>query len=73
MAKKPTVDPVIQKTRKLFRKSGLTLEELGQRMGYRPGVGRRAAWQFLNRIGNPTLDALRRFAKAMEIDVKKLF
>ncbi len=73
MEKKAPVDPVIRKARKIFEGSGKTLEELGSGMGYPPGTARRAAWQFLNKINNPTLDALRRFAKAMGVSVKDLF
>ena len=66
-------DPAVKKARKLFKQSGKSLEEVGQAMGYAPGTARRAAWQFLNKIDNPTVDALRRFAKAIGVSVKDLF
>lgn len=65
-------DPVIQKALAIFKRSGKSLEQLGQEMGYPEGVARRAAWQFFNKVDDPRLSTLRRFAKAMKIDVKKL-
>jgi hypothetical protein len=41
-------------------------------MGYGPGVARRAAWQFLNKVPDPRLSSLRRFAKAIGVPLKDL-
>jgi transcriptional regulator with XRE-family HTH domain len=65
-------DPAMLKARKLFEKSGKSLEELGVAMGYEPGIARRAAWQFLNKTSDPRLSMLRRFCKALGISVKEL-
>jgi transcriptional regulator with XRE-family HTH domain len=65
-------DPVMRKAQKLFEKSGLSLEEVGKGMGYGPGVARRAAWQFLNKVPDPRLSSLRRFAKALGVPLKEL-
>jgi len=35
-------------------------------------VAREAAWRFLNKVNDPKLDMLRRFAGAMGVDVKEL-
>jgi transcriptional regulator with XRE-family HTH domain len=67
-----SADPAMLKARKLFERSGRSLEELGVAMGYEPGVGRRAAWQFLNKTSDPRLSMLRRFCKALGIGVKDL-
>lgn len=65
-------DPVIEKAKVLFDKSGKTLEELGLEMGFPPGTARRAVWQFFNQVDDPRISTLRRFAKAMGIKVKDL-
>ena len=70
---KPTTpDAVMQKVKKLFDASGLSLEELGQQMGYEEGTARRAAWQFLNKTNDPRLSMLRRFAEALGVDLKEI-
>jgi hypothetical protein len=35
-------------------------------------VARKAAWQFLNKVNDPRMSTLRRFAKAMGVDVREL-
>ena len=49
--------------RERFAKSGLTQQELGERMGYAPASARQAVSQFL-KSGDPQISMLRRFAKA---------
>ena len=66
-------DPAMKKAQRLFAKSGKSLEQLGQEMGYTGDVARKAAWQFLNRTADPRLSMLRRFAKAMGIRLQDLF
>jgi transcriptional regulator with XRE-family HTH domain len=56
----------------LFKASGLSLEELGQRMGYGGSIARKAAWQFLRRTNDPRLSMLRRFAHAVGISLQEL-
>jgi transcriptional regulator with XRE-family HTH domain len=60
------------RVRAAFESSGLTLDELGQRMGYTGDVARKSVWQFLNKTADPRLSMLRRFAKAMGMDAKEL-
>ena len=57
----------------LFAQSGLTLDELGQRMGYASPSARHSAWQFLNRTVDPRLSMLCRFAEAVNIPITELF
>lgn len=57
-------DKVMLRVRQLFRQSGLTLDSLGQRMGYRGSTARKAAWQFVSRTNDPRLSMLRKFAFA---------
>lgn len=73
MAKKaPPTDPAMARARTLFEQSGLTLDQLGERMGYEGGTARASVWQFLNKTTDPRLSMLRRFAKAVGVDVKEL-
>jgi transcriptional regulator with XRE-family HTH domain len=69
----PTTDPVMDRAKELFQRSGMSLEELGRKMGYDDGAARRSAWQFLNKTNDPRLSMLRRFALAVGVDVQELF
>jgi transcriptional regulator with XRE-family HTH domain len=70
MQKKPA--DVMGRLRHLFHNSGLSLDELGQRMGYPSGVARKSAWQFLNKTSDPRLSMLKRFAEAMNVSLVDL-
>jgi transcriptional regulator with XRE-family HTH domain len=52
-------------------RSGLTMHELGVRMGYPETVARKAVWQFL-RSGDPRIGTLRKFAEAAGISIEEL-
>lgn len=65
-------DQAMLTARKLFESSGLTLDELGQRMGYEGDVARKGAWRFLNKTGDPRLSTLRKFAEAVGVPVTDL-
>jgi transcriptional regulator with XRE-family HTH domain len=61
------------RARAAFKRSGLTLVELGRRMGHEDDeVARRSAWQFLNKTRDPRLSMLRRFAKAVGVSLAEL-
>ncbi len=62
----------MERARLLFRKSGLSLDELGQRMGYSGDPARKSAWQFLKKTTDPRLSMLIRFAEAMNISIVDL-
>jgi transcriptional regulator with XRE-family HTH domain len=72
MAKKTATDPAMLRAREAFKASSLTLEQLGERMGYEAKMARVSAWQFLNKTSDPRLSMLRRFAQAVGVDVKEL-
>jgi hypothetical protein len=55
----------------MFEKSGLTLHDLGVKMGYDEDIVRQSAFQFM-KTGDPRVSMLRRFAKAMEISIEEL-
>ena len=72
MQKNPKEDVAMARVRKAFKKSGLSLHEVGVRMGYPADSARKSAWQFLRQTDDPRITMLRRFADAMSIDVKQL-
>jgi transcriptional regulator with XRE-family HTH domain len=53
----------------LFERSGLSLDELGQRMGYSSAIARKSAWQFLNKTNDPRLSMIQKFADALSLSV----
>ena len=71
MGKERTEDPSMRKVRKLFEGSGMTQQELGEKMGYQPTSARQAVSQFL-KSGDPQVGMLRRFAKAMGVKIDSL-
>lgn len=66
-----TLTSVMKQVRAAFEASGLSLEELGQRMGQEK-TARQSAWQFLNKTADPRLSMLIRFAEAVGVDAKDL-
>jgi transcriptional regulator with XRE-family HTH domain len=65
-------DPVMAVVRTRFEKSKLSLDELGQKMGYPKDSARKSAWQFIHRTNDPRLSMLRRFAQAIGTSIKTL-
>jgi hypothetical protein len=49
MAAKPKPEPSMAKVRDQFKRSGLTLHDLGVKMGYAPDSARKSVWQFIGR------------------------
>jgi transcriptional regulator with XRE-family HTH domain len=66
-------DPLMVRIRQLFEQSGMTLEELGQKMGYTGDVARKSAWQFLNATYDHRVSRLRKFASAVGVEIVDLF
>lgn len=72
MAKKrPAEDGVMPRVRALWEKSGLSLHDLGLKMGYPTESARKSAWQFM-KTEDPRVSMLRRFAKAVGVSVEEL-
>jgi transcriptional regulator with XRE-family HTH domain len=67
----PKDDPAMVSVRSLFKDSGISLVELGKRMGYAEEIARQAAWQFM-KSRDPRLSMVRRFAEAMGITIEQL-
>ena len=57
----------------LFDQSGMTLDSLGQRMGYSGDKARKSAWQFLYRQHDHRISMLQKFAEAVGVPVAELF
>jgi transcriptional regulator with XRE-family HTH domain len=62
---------VLKKARKALKKSGLTYQQVGERMGYPPESARQSVGQFLSGT-NPSVKMLLRFAKAVGVDARDL-
>ena len=62
----------MERVRLLFKKSGLSLDELGQRMGYSGEPARKSAWQFLRKTTDPRLSMLEKFAEAINVSLVDL-
>ena len=59
------------KVRDLFKDSGLSLHDVGLKMGCPPETARQAVWQFM-RTSDPHISLLRRFASAMDVSLGEL-
>jgi hypothetical protein len=64
-------DLAMKKVRVLFKKSGLSLHDLGLKMGYAPESARQCAFQFM-KTNDPRISMLRRVAEALGVGVKEL-
>jgi hypothetical protein len=71
MKEKYPEDPSMAKVKALFDESGLTMNELGVKMGYPPETARQSVFQFLKAL-DPRISMLRRFAKAMKVTLEEL-
>jgi transcriptional regulator with XRE-family HTH domain len=71
MGKQKAEDPSMRKVHKLWEASGMTQQELGEKMGYPVESARKSVSQFL-RSGNPQIGMLRRFAKAVGVKIESV-
>jgi transcriptional regulator with XRE-family HTH domain len=65
-------DPIMATVQARFEKAGISLDELGTRMGYPKESARKSAWQFLNGTNDPRLSMLRKFAGAIGVKLSTL-
>jgi transcriptional regulator with XRE-family HTH domain len=70
MSKQPI--NAMDRARVLFEKSGLSLDDLGHKMGYEGDTARKSSWQFLNKTTDPRLSMLQKFADAMGVSLVDL-
>jgi transcriptional regulator with XRE-family HTH domain len=71
MAKNRNEDSAMAYARDRFEKSGLSLHELGIKMGYPEESARKSVWQFL-KTSDPRISMLRRFAEAIGLPIEEL-
>ena len=71
MAKERPEDPSMGKVRKAVERSGLTQQQIGEKMGYAPTTARQAVSQLL-RSSDPQIGTLRRLAKALDVKLDSL-
>jgi transcriptional regulator with XRE-family HTH domain len=64
-------DPVMARVRDWLEKSGMSNQELGEKMGYGEGTARKSVWQFL-KSKDPQIGTLRKFAAAAGIPIEEL-
>ena len=62
---------IMKRANEAFEKSGMTLEEIGKRMGADPATARMTAWQFLRKSIDPRVSMLLRFCKAIELPIEE--
>lgn len=65
------MDVSMEKVKAIFDESGMTLQALGEAMGFEPSIARQSAYQFL-KSADPRISSLRRFAKAVKVRIEKL-
>jgi transcriptional regulator with XRE-family HTH domain len=66
-------DPLMLRMRALFEKTGMTLDELGLKMGYTGDSARKSAWQLLSKTHDHRISMLQKFADAVGVRVAELF
>jgi DNA-binding phage protein len=71
MGKERTEDPSMSKVRKLVTASGMTQQQIGEKMGHPAASARQAVSQLL-RAGDPQISTLRRLAKALGVKLTDL-
>ncbi len=71
MAEKGPEDPSMAKVRRLVEKSGMTQQQIGEKMGYAPATARQAVSQLLG-TSDPRIGTLRRLAKALGVKLDSL-
>jgi len=71
MGRNSADDPCMAKVRRLIDASGMTRQQIGEKMGYSPASARQAITQLL-RARNPQIATLRRLAKAIGVRLNSL-
>jgi transcriptional regulator with XRE-family HTH domain len=65
------LDKSMARVKALFQESGLSLHDLGLKMGYPPEGARQSAFQFM-KAGDPRISMLRKFAGALDMTIEDL-
>jgi transcriptional regulator with XRE-family HTH domain len=71
MGKEHPPDPSMSKVQKAIDASGMSRQELGEKMGYDAKIARQAVYQLL-KTSDPRIGTLRKLAKALGVKVNDL-
>jgi len=66
------VDDVMDNMRSAFERSGMTLTELGEGLGYDGPTARKRAWSLLYRTSDPRISTLLNVANSLGVKVDDL-
>ena len=65
-------DSVMDNIRNAFERSGMTLNELGEALGYAGPTARKRAWFLLYRTSDPRISTVLTVAEAMGVKISDL-
>ena len=65
------IHPLLEKAKQAATDSGLTYQEIGERMGYPTASARQSVWQFLHST-QPSLEMLVKYANAIGVKARDL-
>ena len=65
-------DVVMDNLRSAFERSGMTLNELGEGLGYAGPTARKRAWSLLYRTSDPRISTLLAVADALDVKICEL-
>ena len=65
-------DRVMDNIRREFKRSGMTLQQLGEGLGYRGPTATKRAWLLLHRISDPRLSTVLAVAEALGVKMADL-
>ena len=65
-------DDVMENIRNAFERSGMTLHELGEGLGYDGPTAKKRAWSLLHRTSDPRISTVLAVADAMGIKIGDL-
>lgn len=66
-------DNVMDNIRNAFERSGMTLSELGEGLGYEGPIARKRAWSLLYRTSDPRISTVLAVAQTLAIKPEELF
>ena len=67
-----TADGMMDNIRNLFEQSGMTLNELGEGLGYNGPTAKKRAWFLLYRTSNPRISTVLAVAQALGVKISDL-
>jgi hypothetical protein len=71
-SKNMNVDNVMDNMRAAFERSGLTLDQLGEGLGYEGPTARKRAWFLLHRTADPRISTVLAVAQTLQVKIGDL-